>query len=85
MKTAGKKELAFNHLWRHDPVGHCLSRVFRQLKLHGLVRFALDDRHSFTNSIVPEKAGDPKSDQVAAAQLAIDSDVEQSEVSEVAR
>ena len=40
--------------------------------------------HSFTNSFVPEKVGDPERDHVAATQIAIDSDVEQSEIAEIA-
>lgn len=67
MKAAGKKELASDHLWRHDPFDHSFSRVFRQLKLYGLMGFALNYGHSFTNSLVPEKVSDLQCDQVATA------------------
>jgi hypothetical protein len=48
------------------------------------VGLALNDRHSSTDSVVPETVGDPERYQLAAAQLAIDSDVEQSEIAEIA-
>ena len=67
MKPAGKQELASDHLRRHDPVGHSFSRVFRKLKLHGLVGFALNDGHSFAYSGIPEKVRNLQCDQVAAA------------------
>jgi hypothetical protein len=55
MKSARKQELASDHFRRLDPVGHSFTRVFSQFKLHRLVRFALNDGHSFTNSVVPEQ------------------------------
>jgi len=78
MKTAREQELASDHFWRLDPVGHSFSRVFSQLKLHRLVRFALNDGHAFTNSVVSNNICNFERDQVATAQLAIDCDIEQS-------
>ena len=77
--------MASDHFWRHDPVGHSFSCVFSQFKLHGLVRFALNDRHPFTNSVVPYNVSNFERDQVATAQLAIDCDVEQSEIAKITR
>ena len=85
MKTARKHELASDHFWRHDPVGHSFSCVFRQLKLHRLVSFTLDDGHPFANSVVPYDVCNFERDQVATAQLAIDCDVEQSEIAKITR
>ena len=58
MKSARKQELASDHFRRLDPVGHSFLRVFTQFKLDRLVRFILNDGHSFTNSVVPEKVNE---------------------------
>ena len=78
MKTAGEHKLASHHFRRIDPVGHSFSRVFNQFKLHGLFRFALNDRHAFPHSVIPDKIIDLERDQVATAQFAVDCDVKQS-------
>ena len=85
MKSARKQELAPDHFRRLDPVGHSFSRVFTQFKLDRLVRLTLNDGHSFTNSVVPNKICNFERDQVATAQLAIDCNVEQCEIAEITR
>ena len=85
MKTAGEHELTPEHFRRPDPVAHCFSRVFSQFKLHSLVRFALNDGHSFANSVVPYYVSNFQRDQVVTAQLAVDCDVEQSQTAEITR
>ena len=78
MKTTWKHELASDHFRRTDPIVHSVSRVFSQFKLHGLVRFALNDRHAFSHPVIPDKIIDLERDQVATAQFAVDCDVKQS-------
>jgi hypothetical protein len=85
MKTAGKHELASDHFRRPDPIGRSFSRVFIQFKLHRLVRFALNDGHSFSNSVIPYNVCNFERDQVATAQLAIDCDVEQRQIAKTTR
>ncbi len=85
MKTALKQELASDHFRRSDPAGHSFSRVFSQFELYRLVRFALDDRHAFSHPAISDKVIDLERDQVATAQLAVDCDVEQSQIAKVSR
>jgi hypothetical protein len=85
MKSARKQELVSDHFRRLDPVGQSFSRVFSKFKLHRLVRLALNDGHAITDSVVPNKICNVERDQVATAQLAIDCDIEQSQIAKIAR
>jgi len=85
METAWEHETASDHFGRPDPIGHSFSRVFSQFKLHRLVRLALNDRHSLSHIVIPDKIIDLECDQVAAAQFAVNCDVKQSEIAKIAR
>ncbi|SHG82405.1 hypothetical protein SAMN05443551_0706 [Marivita hallyeonensis] len=80
MKPTWEHEPVGKHLWRLDPIQHGLSRVFRQFELNWSLGLALDHRNTLSETIILHKIRHGKFDQIAAAQFAMNCDVEESQV-----
>ena len=85
VEPARKHELARKHLGRVDPRQDGVACVFRQLKLDGFLCFALDDRNPYTHAIIFYQVDNREFDKIATAQLAVDGDVEQSQITKIPR
>ena len=85
VKPAREQEGAADHLRPLHPLRDRSSGVFRDFELNGAARLALDDRYAFADTIADNELGDPQTDEVAAPQLAVDGEIEQSEIARVAR
>ena len=66
--------------WCFDPCSQHLKTVFCQFKLNGSLGLALDNRNPFANALILDKIVYREFDQIAATQLAVDRDIEQSQV-----
>ena len=80
VETAREHKPAREHLGRFDPGQHSLTRVFRQLELDWSLGFALDNGNAFSHAIIFDQVRHGQFDQIAAAQLTIYGDVEQSQI-----
>lgn len=78
MKAAGKHKLTRKHLGSSVPRQNGFTRVFRQFKLDRSFGLALDHENAFPNAVVLNKVRHGQVDEITAAQLAVDGDVEQS-------
>jgi hypothetical protein len=65
-----------------EPGEQAVAGLLRQLELDRLPRFLLDDGRAVAGGGVHDQIGDPQPDQVAAAELAVDGQVEQGQVAE---
>ena len=61
------------------------TRVFRDFELNGALRFALNDRHPLANGRADHQIAHADPNQIAAAQLAVDREVEEREIAGIAR
>jgi len=59
--------------------------VFGNFELYWPLGLTLDDRHTFTDPVSCDKIGHFQSDEIAAAKLAVDREVKQRQVPEIAR
>ena len=84
MKPAREQEGAADHRRPIHPSRDQSSGVFRDFELNRAARLALDDRYAFADTIADNELGDPRTDEVAAPQLAVDGEIEQSEIAKVA-
>lgn len=85
METTWEHEATGDHFRRVDPCDNCLSPVFSEFKLNRSFGFALDHRNSFSYAVIFDEIGHRKLDQIASTQFAVDSDIEQRQISKVAR
>ena len=85
VEAAGEHETAREHLRRSDPDQYRLTCIFCELELHAPLGLALDHRNSFSHTVILHKVAHLKFDQITAAQFAVDRDVEQGKVSQIAR
>jgi transcriptional regulator with XRE-family HTH domain len=77
METARKKKTAPEHLRTANPIPQRIARVFRDFELHGSIGLALDDRNTFTDPVIGNEINDFQTDEITAAQFAVDREVEQ--------
>ncbi len=84
VEAAWKEKRAPVHLRAPYPSPDRFARVFRHLELHRPVCLALYDRHAVAHPVSADKIGDLQSDEVTAAQLAIDRQIEHRQIPEVA-
>jgi len=80
MEPAWEHEPTRKHLRRFDPSQDGIARVFCQFKLHRPLGLALDHRNAFSHSIILYQVRHGQFDEITAAQLAIDRDVEQCQI-----
>ena len=85
MKPAREQEGAADHRRPIHPSRDRSTGVFRDFELNRAARLALDDRYAFADTIADNELGDPRTDEVAAPQLAVDGEIEKSEIAKVAR
>ena len=84
MEAAGKHEDARNHFGRTDPSQNHFARVFRQFKLNRSLRLSLDNGNTLPNTIIFHEICHTQFDKITTAQLAIDGDVEQNQIAQIA-
>ncbi len=77
---ARKQELVGPKLCLVDPGKNGLPGLFRDLELHRAVGFLLHDDRSGRHPIALRHIANPQPDEITAAQLAVDGQVEKSKV-----
>src|SRR5918999_3258609 len=77
---ARKQELVGPKLCLVDPGKNGLPGLFRDLELHRAVGFLLHDDRSGRHPITLRHVANPQPDEITAAQLAVDGQVEKSKV-----
>ncbi len=80
-KEAGTTE----HLGTTYPIPNGFTRVLRDLELHLSFRLALNNRDAVAHSVSDNEIGNLQADKIAAAKLAVDCKIEQSQIPEIAR
>lgn len=80
VKSARKHETTCEHFGRLDPLEDGFTSVFRQFELNRLFGLSLDHGNTFPYLVILHQVAHLKFDQMAAAQLAVDGDVEQGKV-----
>lgn len=85
VEPAREQEGATDHLGPRHPGRDRSTGVLRDFELNGALRLALDDGDAFADLIADNEVGDPETDEVTAAQLAVDGQVEQREIAQIAR
>lgn len=85
MEPAGEDKAAGKHLGRFDPRQDGIACVFGQFKLHRSLGLALDHRNALWHAIIFYPVRHRQSGKITAAQLAIDGDLEQSQIAQIAR
>ncbi len=71
------------HFWAANPIPDGITCVFRDLELHRPVSLALDDRDAVADPVSDNEFGNLQTDEITAAQLAVDRKVEQRQISEI--
>ena len=84
MEPAREHEWARKHLGWLDPGQDGFARISRQFELDWSLGLALDDRYALSDAAIFDKVGHRQFDQIIAAQLAVNSDVEQSQIAQIA-
>ena len=69
-----------SHEWK--PRRDCGLRLLGNLKLHGPLRFLLNDSSSVTYRTTGPQILDPQSDKIAGAELAVDGEVDERQLSD---
>lgn len=85
VKAARKEERTADHLGPRDPVRDRETGVFRDFELNGPLCLALNDRCAFSSAITDDEICDLQPDQVTAAKLAVDGEIEQHQITQIAR
>ena len=70
--AARKEELLWLQVCRRDPCGDRIARLLCDFKLHRPLRLLLHDNRTGGDMIALEHILNPKPDQIAPAQLAVD-------------
>ncbi len=84
MEAAGEQVSGAAHFGTIEQGGNRFARVPRHFELNGPIGLALYDRDALANAITDDKIGDPQSDEVTSTKLAVDGEVEERQVAEVA-
>ncbi len=84
MEAAGEQVSGATHFGAIEPGGNRFTRVLRHFELNGPIGLALYDRDALANAITDDKIGDPQSDEVTSTKLAVDGEVEERQIAEVA-
>ena len=84
VKATWEHITAREHLWGFDPGQYRLTCVFRQFKLNRSLRLTLDNGNTLPNTIIFHEISHTQFDEITTAQLAVDGDVEQSQVPQIA-
>ena len=72
VEAAEKQERASEHLRATNPFPDGVAGVLRHFELNQPLRLALDNSHSFANSVTDNEISDFKTNEVTTSQLAID-------------
>ena len=80
MEPAWEHEWTRKHLVGFDPREDGFARIFSQFKLHRSLGLALDHRNALPNAVVFYQVRNGQFHEIAAAQLAVDGHVEQSQI-----
>ncbi len=83
MHTTWKQIPLSMHALRRDPLRHDFTCILRHFKLHGLRSLTLNNGYPIANRIADGEIVNPQADEIAPAQLAIDSKIEQCKVSQL--
>jgi len=85
VQPAWKEEPAARHGGRGDPLENGLSGVLGHFELDGSSGLALDDRYAVADGAAHHEVTDFEADEVTAAQLAVDRQIEEGQVAKIAR
>src|SRR6266404_6393109 len=75
--TARKEKLLRLQMGRRDPGSDRVPRLLGDLKLHRSLRLFLHDNRARGDMTALDHIANPKPDQIATAQLAVDGEIEQ--------
>ena len=85
MEPTWEEVVATAHFRGIDPLIHTESGVLGDLELYRAAGLALDNRHAFADVAADHQVGDLEANEIAATQLAVDREVEERQVAEIAR
>ena len=85
VETAWEQEVGRGQCRRLDPRFYAVSRLFRNLELHGSLRFLLHDSSPAGDLMPMANVANSQLGQITCAQLAVDRQIENCEVGDSLR